>query len=300
MSATDVLLVDDSAMDRLLASAMLEKAGFVVRQVANGQEALAAIETHQPAVVVTDLQMPKMDGFQLVEMVRTRFPSLPVILMTAHGSEKVAAAALRRGAASYVSKRNLARDMASTVTDVLAIAQVGKREEQLIAGALEEVTLMFAIGNDLNAVPPIIRHIEFYFYSFGLCDYAERLQAGVALREALNNAVYHGNLEIDSDATEANGGDFFALVKKRTEMAPYADRRVHLSVQLTQRAATIVVRDEGPGFEVQDIQDPTEEENLYRDHGRGLMLMRTFMDKVTHNETGNEVTMLKLASRKTD
>ena len=55
-----------------------------------------------PAVVLTDLQMPGLDGLALVQEIREKYPRLPVILMTAHGSEDVAILALRAGATNYV------------------------------------------------------------------------------------------------------------------------------------------------------------------------------------------------------
>lgn len=294
MTAHKVLVVDDSAMDRLLASRLLSKAGLDTLQANDGAQALDILTEHEPDVVVTDMQMPSMNGLELVEAVRARFSSLPVILMTAHGSEKVAAAALRSGAASYVSKRNLARDLASTVKDVLAIVLVGKRQEEIIANALEEVSLSYVIHNDLDVVPPLIRHIERYLRSFRLCDDAERLQVGVALREAITNAVYHGNLEVSSSLLMAGDGQgFYQLVKERQAKLPYSERVVQLSVKLSHDSATVVVRDQGPGFDPGAVPDPLDIEHLDKSHGRGLLLMRTFMDDVQHNATGNEVTMVK-------
>ena len=74
--------------------------------------------------------------------------------------------------------------------------------------------------------------------------------------------------------------------------APYAERRVHVTVRLTPAAATFIVRDEGPGFDVSSLPDPRDPENLTKPSGRGVMLIRTFMDEVTFNERGNEITMV--------
>ena len=57
--------------------------------------------------------------------------------------------------------------------------------------------------------------------------------------------------------------------------------------------AVFVVRDEGPGFDPNSLPDPTDPENLLKPSGRGIMLIRTFMDAVSFNEKGNEVTMVK-------
>src|ERR1700722_12294030 len=113
-----ILVVDDSATERHLAGGLLEKrhglteldkrTGLKVIFASNGREALASIQQSLPDLVLTDLQMPEMNGLELVEEVRNKYSSLPIILMTGQGSEDIAVAALQRGATSYVPKKNLA------------------------------------------------------------------------------------------------------------------------------------------------------------------------------------------------
>ena len=124
-----VLIVDDSPVDRRLAGKLLERrpessndsgeTGLVIVYASDGKEALEAIARETPDAVVTDLQMPEMNGLDLVLQVRARFPLVPVILMTAHGSEELAVRALTSGAASYVPKREMATDLLDTVESVI-------------------------------------------------------------------------------------------------------------------------------------------------------------------------------------
>src|SRR5438309_1895923 len=97
-----VLVVDDNPMDRRLAGGLVEKAGQSVAFAGNGKEALDVLDRDTLDLVLTDLLMPEMDGLELVKEVREKHPLVPVILMTAFGSEEVAIEALRKGAASYV------------------------------------------------------------------------------------------------------------------------------------------------------------------------------------------------------
>src|SRR6516165_912342 len=95
-AGTTVLVVDDSPVDRRKAGGLVEeKLGWPVVYAENGVAALATIGQEIPAVVLTDLLMPQMDGLELVEAIRSRYPFLPVVLTTGHGSEKVASQALR-------------------------------------------------------------------------------------------------------------------------------------------------------------------------------------------------------------
>lgn len=286
-----VLVVDDSAMDRRLAGSLLKRAGMEVTYAENGVQALAAIERSVPDIVVTDLQMPEMDGLELVEAIRKAHPSLPVVLMTAHGSEEIAVVALRRGAASYVPKRNLAKDLVATILHILEVATRDRRELHLLS-CLESTAARFVLDSDVAKIPAVVGHLEESIARMGLCDETNRLQVVVALREALVNAIYHGNLEVSSALLEHDGAGFDDLVEQRRRERPYRDRRVHVSATETREEAIYVVRDEGPGFDPASLPDPTDLANLEKESGRGLLLIRTFMDEVRHNEKGNQITLV--------
>ena len=115
-----------------------------------------------------------------------------------------------------------------------------------------------------------------------------------ALGEAIINAVEHGNLELDSALRESDDGSGYARLRdQRMTEPPYRDRRVEVIARLTKREAVYTIRDEGPGFNPDLLPDPTDPESLMRPYGRGMMLIRTFMDEVRHNEAGNEITLIK-------
>ena len=116
---------------------------------------------------------------------------------------------------------------------------------------------------------------------------------GVALEEALLNAFYHGNLEISSELREQDHRAYNDLAEQRCREAPFKDRRLYVSMKVTSTQAVYTVRDEGPGFDPSTLPDPTAAANLDRPCGRGLLLMRTFMDNVIYNDKGNEVTLFK-------
>src|SRR6516165_12456236 len=109
-----VLIVDDSTVDRRLAGRLLEKQlGLDVSYAKDGRAALKALAKEPPDLVLTDMHMPNLNGLELVEQIRGNHPLIPVILMTAFGSEDLAVEALRKGAASYVPKRVLAEELAA-------------------------------------------------------------------------------------------------------------------------------------------------------------------------------------------
>ena len=120
-----VLVVNDSAVDRRLVGELLkEDAGFgEILFASNGREAMELLKEEQPSVVVTDLMMPEMDGFELVAAVNANYPSIPVVLMTGRGSEEIAVQALRAGAASYVPKNAIGDRLVETMRMVFDIAR---------------------------------------------------------------------------------------------------------------------------------------------------------------------------------
>jgi two-component system response regulator AtoC len=99
-----VLVIDDDASLRFTLEAVLSDAGLVVEACDGGVSGLAAFELHGADVVLTDLAMPEMDGMQVLERMRANDPSVPVLILTAHGSERVAVAAMKAGAFDYIPK----------------------------------------------------------------------------------------------------------------------------------------------------------------------------------------------------
>jgi two-component system response regulator AtoC len=99
-----VLVIDDDASLRYTLEAVLSDAGFAVEAVDGGEKGLVAFDVRGADVVLTDLAMPEMDGMQVLERLRAQDPSVPVLMLTAHGSERLAVAAMKAGASDYLPK----------------------------------------------------------------------------------------------------------------------------------------------------------------------------------------------------
>jgi anti-sigma regulatory factor (Ser/Thr protein kinase) len=76
-------------------------------------------------------------------------------------------------------------------------------------------------------------------------------------------------------------------------MAPYQDRRVYIQAWIDHDAARVAIRDEGPGFDPGRLPDPTRPPRLEEASGRGLLLIRSYMDEIAFNATGTEITLIK-------
>jgi CheY-like chemotaxis protein len=290
---TKVLVVDDSAVDRALVNGLLEKSPDLHVQFAvNGRDGMAMIESGSPDIVISDLIMPEMDGLELVAAARVKFPLVPVILMTSKGSEEIAVQALQAGAASYVPKRRLANQLLETLYKVLDVAGPQRAYTRLL-GCLVQSEYSFLLNNDSTLFRPLVTYLQESVTHLGLGDVAERTRLGVALEEALANALYHGNLEVSSSLREDDDLAYYTLVEQRARQSPYRDRRIHVEAKLSREQAVFVIRDEGCGFDPTLLPDPTDPINLEKSSGRGVLLMRTFMDEVCYNNVGNQVTLMK-------
>jgi CheY-like chemotaxis protein/anti-sigma regulatory factor (Ser/Thr protein kinase) len=287
-----VLVVEDSPTQASELRFLLEDAGYEVDAAGDGLAALSCLRAVRPDLVVTDMQMPRMDGLALVEAVKGEFPSVPIVLITAHGSEEIAARALRCGAASYVPKRDAGRDLVQVARQIIAMAAPDPDQERIVE-SLDEMRCRFTLANDDSLVAPLVKRLEKVVLEMGLCDRAELIRLGVAVSEAIVNAIDHGNLELDSEMRQVDERNYEQLGEERRAHSPYRERRVHIEVGVTRSDATVRIRDEGPGFDPSKLPDPTEPANLCRIGGRGLLLIRTMMDDVSFNATGNEIILIK-------
>jgi len=295
---TQILVVDDVLTDRRLAGGLLSKhAGHEVLYATNGVEALELFDLHHPALVLTDLQMPDLDGLQLVTALKKRSPATPVVLMTAKGSEEIAIEAIARGAASYVPKRALTRDLLETINRVLAEADQASGDRFLL-NHLEEIS--YHLENDQRLISAIVSQVRRVFHARSFLNDSDSLRASGAIDEALQNAYYHGNLEVDSKLRELSDNSFHRIANERRQQDPYQHRKIRFRLRFEGDVARVTIADEGPGFDVSSVPDPTDPEFFERPHGRGVFLMRAFMDEVKFNERGNEVTLLKRRSEAAD
>lgn len=287
-----VLVVDDSTLDRRLVTRMLEEVGLEVRTATDGADAIEQISGAAPDLVLTDMQMPQVDGLGLVQHMMDAFPTIPVIVMTAFGSEELAVKALQVGAATYVPKQNLARDLISTVKNVLAVARA-KHVSRAVLGSMTRSETDYVLSNTLEGLDALLGVVKDQLRQFRLFGEHDILRVGTALYESLVNAIEHGNLEVQSIQRDMPHREYRSMLEERSQTSPYRTRHVYLTVAISRTAVTFTVRDEGPGFDTNQLPDPTAPENVAKVNGRGLFLIRTFMDEIQFNAKGNEVTMTK-------
>jgi two-component system response regulator GlrR len=126
-----VLLVDDDKDLLQLIAMRLSAAGYAVTAVESGEQALASLAVARPQVVVTDLRMEGMDGLALFDAIHRDSPSMPVLILTAHGTIPEAVTATRRGVFSFLTKPFEPKVLLDTVAEAMRLSSpsAGTTEE---------------------------------------------------------------------------------------------------------------------------------------------------------------------------
>jgi CheY-like chemotaxis protein/anti-sigma regulatory factor (Ser/Thr protein kinase) len=288
-----ILVVDDEAVDREQATRCLAQMDDLeVLHASDGKEALEIISARKPDLVLTDLRMPGMDGLELVGEVQRHYPLLPILLMTSQGNERVAVNALKAGASSYVPKSDLGDSLVETVEQVLDVVEA-KRSRTGILRYLRHSETRFELLNDPKLISPVVGFLQASMELLDFGDDSVRTQVGMSVMEALSNAIIHGNLEVSSEIRKDSLREYYAEMQRRRDLPPYASRVVQCQATESTHRVVYVVEDQGPGFDTSLLPDPTLPEHMVRVHGRGILLMRTFMDSVEYNERGNRVVLTK-------
>ncbi len=291
----NILVVDDSVIDRTLAGRLLQQdPRFEVSFAENGREAMAEVRTRSFDVIVCDLQMPEMNGLELVAAVREDFPSIPVVLMTNRGSEEIAAEALRRGAASYVPKIRLAEHLCETVGRILKAAAADKMHSRLMH-SLERCDCCFRLRNDPELIEPLVSHIQEMLCCVPLGDESERLRVGVAVKHALWIAHHHGNLEIPLNG-ERTDDDFQSLANERRGQAPYHSRCLTVSIHISTSETIFKISHDGPGIDISQLPPQLETAAVDCSWLRGFVLIPSVMDDIRYDDQGRTLCLLHKAA----
>ncbi len=155
-----VLLVDDEKSMRIVLSAMLKKEGYGVITASDGFEALDSIKKNDISVIVTDLKMPRLGGIGLLKRVIEKYPSIPVIIITAHGTIANAVEAVKKGAFDYITKPFEQEDLKNIISKAFNTRFLNESEVMFDSGEKEPYSLigtskpMLDIYNIIRTVAP--------------------------------------------------------------------------------------------------------------------------------------------------
>ncbi len=163
MAKETILIVDDDVRNvEFLRDSVLVPSGYRALCAADGQEALHLARTESPDLILLDLQMPRMDGFDVLEALTSEGKEIPTILITAHGSEALAARAFRLGVRDYFPKPFKVTEVMEAVQRSLAQARLRQEKEELaqrvelvnqeLGQRLKELNILYGISKSVTSL----------------------------------------------------------------------------------------------------------------------------------------------------
>ena len=271
-----ILIVDDDPDVHQLLTAALEAQDRRIESAFDGLEGLKLIEAAPYDLVMTDVNMPGLDGLALLERVRQVRPDTKVVVMTVASTSENIIRAIRDQAFSYFSKPFTINAVSEMAARALASTAAGDDIEVISARPNW-------LGLRLRCKMETADRILQFLRELGMdLPTAEQENIATAFREILLNAIEHGG-----------GSD--------------PQRKVSVAYVRTERAVLYYVRDPGKGFSFQTLQhaavsnpldSPFEHTEVrermgMRPGGFGILMTRQLVDELIYNEAGNEVLLIK-------
>ena len=291
----NLLVVDDSATQITLIQSIVQKLGFTVWTASDGKEALKLLRDQQPDLVVTDMQMPEMNGLELIRKMREICPLVPAILVTAFGNEHLAAEALGVGAANYISKDHIGILLPDIARRILKFTEANAESLDL-KGTLDRTSFDFLLDCSIERITPLVCLQLRLLAAMNVLHTGERIRIAEALHYLLLYSIVHGNLEEPVDATPLSIDQAISLVQSRRDdeaTRSMSERNVTLRLEVTNREARFIVANQGSGQSIHHAPLPGTPQSFADERGRGMLLLTSVMNEVFIDPTTYDVTMVK-------
>ena len=261
MEKRRILIVDNNDELRVLLQQTLGRLGHEVIVTGEREKALRRDDLDSFDLIISDLSEAEVNGEPISELHRKHLVTPLGEQFNAPGVIK----AFKMGAANYLRMPYNREELREIVEQKLA-QKLRYINDPIIFSHVHE-KIEFELPSDLALMNGVLDYLQERVAKLGLIR-PERSNLFVALDEAFVNAVKHGNKN-----------DLTKLVKITADLSP--------------KEAAFTVEDEGEGFDIREIPDPCDPENLFRSSGRGVLLIYNIMDEVEYNAQGNRVKMVK-------
>jgi serine/threonine-protein kinase RsbW len=266
-----ILIIDHNTRSRASLEKLLADSEHQVVTVADSRSALEKIAGEDFDLIISNLAIsqtepeatPDATGLQLINEI-SRKAHAPIIISGDADGINVHKA-FRVGATNYLRKPYDKEDLEKVIEKTLSY-KTRRSASPLPTSGLRE-TIEIELPSDVQYLDGVLTYLIERTARFGII-HPTSSNTFVALDEALSNAIRHGN---KNDPT----------------------KKVRVRVELSADEARFTIRDEGSGFNPAAVPDPLNPANLFKNSGRGVLLIQHIMDEVKYNEHGNELTMVK-------
>ncbi|MFP6581133.1 MAG: response regulator [Candidatus Hydrogenedentota bacterium] len=295
----NVLIVDDDRATLEFMSDAVKHEGHTTYVAENGEEAMTLYTEFNPDLVITDIRMPRVDGLELLKLIRKNDQQIKVIVTTAFGSEDYAKQALEYGASGYINKPVRIRELTNLVRET-DISNRRNRIRKNLESRLQIQKFSMTVDNRMERAPDIAAILT----EKASVYLGEDVLAGVhmGLLELITNAIEHGNLNISSEekreALAGEPGDMLKLYQRKSHQGQllypeFARMLVHINVSMTPDYCEWTVKDEGDGFDWEQEAIASADRNENASTATGIDLCRIRFDELHHMGNGNTVRVRK-------
>jgi DNA-binding response OmpR family regulator len=269
MKQINVLVVDDDRDVLSTLAEMLSELRLNPITAADGCEALEHLKTRQIDLIITDLLMPNMDGFELIQKSRKLNINIPIAVISGHGEVGNVVNALSNGAYNFITKPFTMKEIENIVKRGLRLREFSLGTHRLLEGIRN--TTEMEIPSYPHLIPSATLYIVRECQWRGVEDETILSNISICVDELLNNALIHGN---DLDET----------------------KKINVSLVFDNEKITVSVEDQGEGFDYASLLHEISEQAETLPTKRGIFIVNYLMDDISFNDKGNTVTMSKYIS----
>jgi CheY-like chemotaxis protein len=266
MKEITVLVVDDDSDVLSTLAEILTELRLKPICAGNGLEALDILKTRSIDLMITDLMMPKMNGFELILRTRQLNLNIPIAIISGHGEVRNVVKALSQGAYNFITKPFTIREIENIVKRGLRLREFSLGTHRLLEGIRNSTEM--SIPSYPHLLPAVALYVVRECQWRGIEDETLLGNISICVDELLGNALVHGN---DLDET----------------------RNIFVTIVFDQEKVTVSIEDQGGGFDYAKIVGEFIDNAETLPARRGLFIVHYLMDEMSFNEKGNKVTMVK-------
>jgi serine/threonine-protein kinase RsbW len=265
MDGRRILIVEGNAELRSVLASALREQGHEVVTTGDRCEAISREDLEDFDLIISDLAEYADSGVQIVSELKRKRLFVPIVVSSEEAQQAGIVKAFKLGAANYLRKPYEHEELRSIVEKTLGYKLRFVEDLKVLPYVREHIE--FELPSDISLMNGVLHYITERVAALGVIK-PDASNLFIALDEAFVNAVKHGN-------------------RHDTQ------KLVRITADLSTKEARFTIEDEGEGFNVSDIPDPRDPENLFKTSGRGVLLIYNIMDEVEYNERGNRLTMVK-------
>ncbi|HYP52698.1 MAG TPA: ATP-binding protein [Pyrinomonadaceae bacterium] len=265
MDRRRILIVEGNADLRTVLADALAGLGHEVVTVGDRAEALDREDLEEFDLIISDLAEYSDSAVQIVSELKRKRLFVPVVVSSEEAQQAGLVKAFKLGASNYLRKPYDKEELSQIVEKTLGYKLRFVEDLKVLPYVREHIE--FELPSDIALMNGVLHYLIERVAALGVIK-PDASNLFIALDEAFVNAVKHGNKQD-------------------------ANKLVRITADLSPKEARFTIEDEGEGFNVNDIPDPRDPENLFKTSGRGVLLIYNIMDQVEYNERGNRLTMVK-------